>query len=308
MSGNRPILIPRAILHQRKSFPKKMKEDNLMDHFKDKIAIVTGGASGIGHALCDELGQRGAVVIVADINIRGAEQVASAITKIGGRARAEHLDVTHAEEVQKMVDNTVSEHGRLDYMFNNAGILIVGETYDMNVELWNRILEINLRGAVYGTTAAYPLMAKQGFGHIVNTASLFGVVPLASATAYATTKHALVGLSTSLRAEAAGLGVKVSVICPGFIQTPAYDVPTVLNAKREDVFAAIPFKLMNAKEAARVILRAVARNQKILVFPFYARLFWWLYRIHPTLAAPLAHGLIKKFRALRSSSEPLHRA
>ncbi|MCK5556949.1 MAG: SDR family NAD(P)-dependent oxidoreductase, partial [Candidatus Hydrogenedentes bacterium] len=92
-----------------------------MDRFKDKVAIVTGGASGIGRALCEELGRRGAVVVVADINAEGAEQVASGIAASGGRARAAHLDVSRGEDVRKLVAETVSEHGRLDYMFNNAG-------------------------------------------------------------------------------------------------------------------------------------------------------------------------------------------
>lgn len=97
-----------------------------MEHFKNKVAIVTGGASGIGRALCKELGQRGAVVIVADINVEGAQQVSAAITTVGGRARAAHLDVSQAKAVQKLIDETVCECGRLDYMFNNAGIAIMG--------------------------------------------------------------------------------------------------------------------------------------------------------------------------------------
>jgi short-subunit dehydrogenase len=109
-------------------------------------------------------------------------------------------------------------------MLNNAGIALGGEVRDMDLEHWRRILDVNLWGVIHGTTAAYQVMVKQGFGHIVNTASLGGLIPEPMATAYATTKHAVVGLSTSLRAEAAELRVKVSVVCPGFVQTRTFIV------------------------------------------------------------------------------------
>ena len=209
-----------------------------MDHFENKVAIVTGGASGIGRALCEELGHRGAaMVVVADINAEGAQQVASAITTAGGQARAAHLDVSRADDVQKLINETASEHGRLDFMFNNAGIALGGEVRDTGLEHWQRILDVNLWGVIYGTKAAYQVMVKQGFGHIVNTASLGGLIPEPMATAYATTKHAVVGLSTSLRAEAAELGVNVSVVCPGFVQTRALDTATYVGIKREDAIS-----------------------------------------------------------------------
>jgi len=273
-----------------------------MDELKGKIAIVTGGASGIGRALCEELGKIGAIITVADLNAEGAKEVAKNINENGGQARAEQLNVTQAEEVKKVIDDTYSDHGRLDYIFNNAGILIVGETFDMSIEDWNRIIDVNLKGVVYGTAIAYPIMIEQGFGHIVNMSSYQGLIPAGAATAYATAKHGVVGLSTSLRSEATHLGVKVSVVCPGFINTPLFKTADVLKADREAVFSKIPFKLMEAKDASRVILRGVVRNQKIIIFPFYARLFWYLYRIHPILASPLIGGLIKNFRAQKSET------
>ena len=185
-------------------------------------------------------------------------------------------------------------------MFNIAGVLIVSEAFDMNLEDWDRILDVNLKGVAYGTAIAYPLMVKQGFGHIVNMASYLGLIPAGAATAYVTTKHGVVVLSTSLLSEAAQFGVRVSVICPGFIDTAIFESADVKNAKKEDVVSGIPFKLMKAEDAASVILKGVARNQKIIIFPFYARLFWYLYRIHPVLASPLVGGLIKQFRAFKT--------
>jgi NAD(P)-dependent dehydrogenase (short-subunit alcohol dehydrogenase family) len=270
-----------------------------MDHFKGRVAIVTGGASGIGRALCEDLGRRGAVVVVADINGAGAGQVASAVATTGGRARAAQLNVSQAEDVKKLVDETASQHGQLDYMFNNAGIGMAGEVRDTSPELWHRVVDVNLWGVIYGTTAAYALMIRQGFGHIVNTASLAGLVGCPAVVPYAATKHAVVGLSTSLRAEAADLGVKVSVVCPGYVRTDIYDVAPVLKVNREDLFARIPFKGMEATQAARVVLRGVVRNRAIIAFPFHTRFAWWLYRLCPALLSFLGRKAVGDFRALR---------
>ncbi len=268
-----------------------------MNQFKGKVTIVTGGASGMGRALCEELGKVGAVVTIADINADGAKEVAKSINENGGQTRSEQINVTQAEEVKRVIKGTYSDHGRLDYIFNFAGILVVGEAFDMDIEDWSRILDINLKGVVYGTAIAYPIMVEQGFGHIVNMSSYQGLIPAGAATAYATTKHGVIGLSTSLYSEAVQLGVKVSVVCPGFINTPLFQTADTLKADREEVFSGIPFKLMEAKDAAKAILKGVERNKKIIIFPFYARLFWYLYRIHPVLASPLVGGLIKNFRA-----------
>jgi len=212
-----------------------------MDAFKEKIAIVTGGASGIGRALCEQLCQLGATVLVADVNEEGAGQVASGINKTGGRARAVHLDVAQEEKVQKLIDETVSEHGRLDYMFNNAGICVIGEERDVSLDHWRSVLDVNLFGVIYGTTAAYSLMVKQGFGHIVNTASLAGLIPATQEISYTASKYAVVGISNALRMEGADLGVKVSVVCPGFVQTGIYDASLAVNVDKKKLVARIPF-------------------------------------------------------------------
>jgi NAD(P)-dependent dehydrogenase (short-subunit alcohol dehydrogenase family) len=274
-----------------------------MNKFKDKIVIVTGAASGIGRALSEELSRAGATIIMADIHREGLEQIASKLTAGGGRAHTAHLDVTQEAEVQALIDKVMSEHGRLDYIFNNAGIAIAGEVRDLSLDHWRRIIDVNLMGVIYGTNAAYLAMIKQGFGHIVNTASLAGLVGFPTMIPYVTTKYAVVGLSTSLRAEAETFGVKVSVVCPGFIQTGIFNAATYVHSSQEELLARLPFKLIGASEAARAILRGVAHNKAVIVFPFYGRLVWWLYRMNNSLTLPLVRKTLSEFRAARKESK-----
>ncbi|MGH3257025.1 MAG: SDR family oxidoreductase, partial [Streptosporangiaceae bacterium] len=189
-----------------------------------RIAIITGAASGIGQALASALVVRGDTVVVADIDGGGAERVAGELAQRGpGTAQPAVVDVRDAGAVQALVDQTRDRHGRLDVMVNNAGIGVGGEAHDLLLAHWDRAIDVNLRGVVHGVQAAYLVMVEQGSGHIVNTASLAGLLPTPGMTPYAMTKHAVVGLSLSLRAEAAGYGVRVTVVCPGVVDTPILD-------------------------------------------------------------------------------------
>ena len=130
-------------------------------------------------------------------------------------------------------------------------------------------------------------------------ASLAGLIGLPTNTAYATTKHAIVGLSNSLRVEAAGLGVKVSVVCPSFVQTRGIEALTVVNARREDLTDNIPLKPISPAHAAKKILQGVAANRAIIVFPFYARIAWWLSRLNSAFLLPVGLQAVKKLRSAR---------
>jgi NAD(P)-dependent dehydrogenase (short-subunit alcohol dehydrogenase family) len=140
--------------------------------FAGKQAIVTGAGSGIGAALCRALASAGADVICTDIDGDAAERTASAL---GANARPARLDVTDAEAVQATVDEVVNRAGRLDLIFNNAGIVWGGDTELLTLDQWNAIIDVNIRGVVHGVAAAYPLMIRQGHGHIINTASMAGL-------------------------------------------------------------------------------------------------------------------------------------
>lgn len=271
-----------------------------MTKFANRTAIVTGGASGIGRALCSQLAAAEANVFVADIDIARAREVAAAIQTRGGRAEAVQADVSREAEVQQMVSSVVAAHGRLDYMFNNAAVAIVGELRDGNVTDFRRVVDVNLFGVVHGTMAAYAVMRRQGFGHIVNVSSMTGLMPTPILTAYSTTKWAIIGFSTAVRMEAAGLGVKVSVACPGLVRTDIGERNVYWNVRKEDHLAQLPLRwAIGPDQAAKGILRGVARNQQIIVFPFSVRVAWWVYRICPWIFAPLMRGMLNRFRALR---------
>jgi short-subunit dehydrogenase len=152
---------------------------------------------------------------------------------------------------------------------------------DVPLADWHRIIDVNMLGVLYGTVAAYSLMVRQGFGHIVNTASLAGLIGFPTHVPYSLTKSSLVGLSIPLRLEGADLGVKVSVVCPGHVRARTGDGQGLLGAER----------------AARTILRGVARNRAMIVFPLHARVLWGLYRLWPPLLFPLGRKMVRDFRA-----------
>jgi short-subunit dehydrogenase len=256
------------------------------------IVLVTGAASGIGRALATALAARGAHVVMSDVDHVALDAAAAAVT---GRCQVVDLDVRRTDVFAAVVDAVTDEHGRLDILINNAGTAVVAEAQELHLEHWRRVLDVNLTGVVNGVLAAYPGMVKRRCGHIVNVASLAGLTPAPLFTAYATSKAAVVGLSLSLRAEAATHGVKVSVVCPGVIETPLLDVAVPADlaplSTAPDVRAFLTRHLGAPYEAdalARAIVRAIERNRAILVAPGRARLAWRLSRLVP--AATLAYA------------------
>ncbi len=273
--------------------------------FEGAVAIVTGAASGIGRALSEELARRGATVVLADVQADEVEAAAAALGASERSASASTLDVTDFEGVQRLVQGVAEAHGRLDFVFNNAGIGVGGEIRDHTIAAWNRIIDVNLRGVVHGVQAAYPLMLRQGFGHIVNTASMAGLMPSPLSASYSATKHAVVGLSKALRPEAAGLGVRVSVLCPGVIRTPLlsggrYGIFVGGLPEKEQREAALRyferFRPMDVRRFAVEVVDQVARNRAIIVVPAWWKLLWWLDRLSPALSLALAGRLVESAR------------
>jgi NAD(P)-dependent dehydrogenase (short-subunit alcohol dehydrogenase family) len=261
-----------------------------------RIAIITGAASGIGQALASALVARGDTVVVADIDGDGAGRVAAELGRHGpGAATPAVVDVRDAGAVQALVDQTRENYGRLDVMVNNAGIGVGGEAQELLLAHWDRVIDVNIRGVVHGVHAAYPVMIEQRSGHIVNTASLAGLLPTPGLTPYVMTKHAVVGLSLSLRGEAAAYGVRVTTVCPGVVDTPILDkagpddLPKpVLAGHVREFFGQIQPRFYAADRLAQDIVRGIDRNAALVVAPASARVAWYLWRYAPFAASRVA--------------------
>ncbi len=264
--------------------------------------VVTGAASGIGLALSTAMIARGANVWLTDVDAAAAQDAAG---KLGAKAHWAELDVRDASAVREVVERVVSEQGSLDYLFNNAGIGVGGESHEVGTDLYDRIIDINIRGVTNGVAAAYPIMVKQGRGHIVNTASLAGLLPIPLLAAYAMTKHAVVGLSSSLRLEAERYGVKISALCPGAIDTPLLDTTGPSDLPQmwmPDIrryltrIAGAPYPVSKLAETA---LRGVERNLDRIILPATGRAGSVLNRVLPSVIRFQTRRALRAERAER---------
>lgn len=271
-----------------------------MSVFNNKVAIVTGAASGLGRTLGEELARRGASVVLADISAEGVNQAAQSICDAGGKASAETVDVTDFGAVKELVDTTFKKHKRLDFIFNNAGILIFGEARDVSIDDWRRVIDLDLYGVVNGVVAAFPLMVQQGSGHIVNTASVEGLAPFPVMGSYVASKYGVVGLSNALRAEGASLGVKVSVACPGYVTTKIIETSKMVRLDREKILARLTDSMgVSPEECVSRILRGVETNKATIVIGWWAKILWRLQRLSPWLVYWIMRMVTSQMRKSR---------
>lgn len=271
-----------------------------MKKLEGKVALITGGASGIGKALGEDLAGRGCEVVLADRQFDVAQEVARSILAKGGKASAIELDVRDSAAFARAAETIVRRSGRIDYFFNNAGIAVGGLVENYEDRDWDDTFDVNLRGVAYGIQAVYPHMIQQGFGHIVNTASVAGLLPASGTVAYTATKHAVVGLSKAMRVEAARHGVRVSVLCPGAIRTPIltggkYGRRGFEGVSTERILEQWQrIKPISAEELARRTVDDMLANKAIIVHPRWWRLVWLLDRISPAISAKISEGSLKQ--------------
>lgn len=267
--------------------------------FENKVAIVTGGASGIGKSICVYLAKHGSQVIIADVNYEMAQDVETLITSSGGYAKALSVDVTKVQEIESLINNTYRDYERIDYLFNNAGMAINGEFQDMNPEHWEKIMQVNLWSVIYGCYYTYPIMMKQRSGQIINTASLAGLIPAGLSSSYTATKHAVVGFSLSLRAEAKQYGIKVNALCPGYIRTNIQKSGLVVTdyvKAEENVKMEADMKFQTPEDCINQIMRGVRKNKGIILSPRKHKIYWWMHRISPELIPNMFHRIIRKMK------------
>lgn len=273
-----------------------------------RVVLITGAGSGIGKELAGRLARRGDHLVLTDVDQMSLAAVASALEPTaraaGGSVRHEVVDVRDADRVAEAVADSWDRFGRIDVMVNNAGIGLGGSSEEMTAAHWQRVFDINISGVMHGVVAVYPRMLEAGSGQIVNVASLAGLVPAPHLAAYSASKHAVVGMSMSLAAEAHGTGVGVTCVCPGFTDTPILDasgprdLPATTFAGRGREYAAgVPGGLYDVASLAADIERAIDRRQVLLVTPASARWMWRVARFAPSLGMAVARSAAARTRA-----------
>ncbi len=215
-----------------------------------KVAVITGAGSGLGQAAAVRLADEGINIVAVDINEEGGNETVDLAKKAGVDALFIKADVSKADEVKNYVDKTVEAFGSIDYFFNNAGISGSGEYYiNTKVEEIEKIVDINLMGALYGVRYVADVMIKNGGGSIVNTASSAGVIGQDSVVTYSATKHGIIGLTKSIVAEYAKDGLRANAIAPGPTETPMVKDFYEANPKmKENAEAGIPQKRLGTPE------------------------------------------------------------
>jgi 3-oxoacyl-[acyl-carrier protein] reductase len=188
---------------------------------KERVAIVTGGGSGLGQSMCRQLAKEGAHVVVADMNMEGAEETVKMIKDEGGDASSVEVDVANAEKVDSMVDTVISRHGAIDIVCNNAGIGGSGEkTAEVPDDSWDKVLAVDLKSVFLVTKRVLPHMLKKGKGVFINTASASGIIASNAGIEYTAAKHGVIGFTKQIAFEYGQKGIRSVAVAPGVIETP----------------------------------------------------------------------------------------
>jgi NAD(P)-dependent dehydrogenase (short-subunit alcohol dehydrogenase family) len=268
-----------------------MHEPNL----SGKVAVVTGGGSGIGRATAMLLARHGAAVHVADLNGEAAGEVVRAIEATGGSAQAHTLDVSDPDAVESFAESVFAVDGHVEILHNNAGIGHGGNIEAITIEDWHRIIAVNLLGVAYCVQGFIPRMLKQGRpASVVNTASMAGIVPTAKMAPYCASKFGVVGLSEALNAEVSKRGIHVSAICPGIIDTPIVSTGIMrgdIAAIQDQTRSFYARRGASAEAVAQAVLKTVVKHKLIVPVPRrQVTVPYLLHRISPRLAQPFARG------------------
>lgn len=272
----------------------------MRNYYNNKIAVVTGAGSGIGQAIARLLSQLGAKVHCADINLQSVETLVSEL----GNATAHEVDVTDAQALSHLAEQVYGEDGRVDFLFNNAGIGHAALVQDTTLEDWRQVLDINLMGVVHGLNAFLSRIIEQGgTAHIINTASAAGLIALPRMAPYCASKHAVVGLSQSLAAELADTDIRVTILCPGIINTPIVKNSQMRGDAASGQSKAVEFyakKGTSPDKVATDLLKDVRRGRLFCTTPRLEVGGGWLaQRISPLLAQTITRAGAKSILGLK---------
>ncbi len=233
----------------------------MSDNIEGKVVVITGASSGLGEATARLLSTRGASVVLGARRVNRIKSLADELTASGGKALAITTDVTHYDQVQRLVDAAVQKYGRIDVMINNAGLMPSSPLERLKIEDWNQMIDVNIKGVLYGIAATLPYMKRQKAGHIINVSSVAGHKVRAGGAVYAATKHAVLALSEGLRQEVKPYYIRVMVISPGAVATELPDSvtePDIAENMRKVYEIAIP-----AESFARAVAFAMSQPEEV---------------------------------------------
>ena len=257
---------------------------------KHNICIVTGAAGGMGQEFCKALLNRGCKVIGTDIDTEKLQDLnktfkAQALSKNFSYIS---LDITNPKAVQQSFEELLKTHGRIDCLINNAGIMSSAPFEDYDLGNWKKVIDINLMGLIYCSHYAYQTMKKQGHGRIINVSSTAGITPVLMSTAYAASKHAVVGFTHSLRGEAKGSGINIHLVIPGLIDTEIFDraLDDVKSSSRH-MADLVPIKKLPAHKAVSMIFAGVDKDKQEIIFPILNKIIVKAYRLFPNFMGKL---------------------
>ncbi len=273
-----------------------------MRELQGRVAVVTGGAGGIGRAIALEFGRQGMHLALADLDEPGMAQVAAELEAMGRRVLCVTTDVTRKDALENLLDRTLAELGACHVVVNNAGVFNSGTMLAASDEQWQRVVDINLWGVIRGSRLFGAHFAKQGEGHVVNTSSAAGLFPAPGMCSYSTTKYAIVGFTQQLRWELAASGVGVTLLCPGVVKTRIGMKPGVglEHLDLEKLISGAP-----APEGlARKVVRAVRKNHPLVRYGFDSYVFSLLRLLPIWLLDPLGRFMAKKAAEITALPAP----
>jgi len=255
---------------------------------RNKVTVITGAGSGIGRLTALAFARKGADLVISDLNEERLAEVAKEIQALGARVLTYKLDVSKREEMEEFAKFVIRERGHVDILHNNAGVSVGGTVADSSIENWEWIFKINFWGVLYGIKAFLPYMIERRYGHIVITASLFGLVGIPGTPAYNCTKYAVAGLGETLRVEVRKYNIGVSTICPSWMKTRiAVDgrmqLGTNAMVNRDNVVKAYEKYAWPPEWAAKAVIKAVRRDKSIVPVGPDAWFLWFTKRFSQTI-------------------------